>query len=202
MKCTDLQDLAAAHAAGALSHSDAAHIEALAAHDPDVQDELARLHDTVTAFAVETSEIRQEPSASVRSQILETIRKTPQAVPASASVPHADGMRFLGREQGDWIATATPGFKIKPLSVSQDVGYWMFLAELAPGSRLPEHDHASSEDLYIISGDLITEGRTLGPGDFVHFDRGTHHHELVSTGGCVALLVERSPQSKREAVAA
>lgn len=202
MKCTDLQELAAAHAAGALSRGDAAQIEALAAHDPDVRDELAQLCDTLTAFVVGTSETRREPTASVRSRILETIRRTPQAVPASAPVPLAEGLRFLGRDQGEWVATPNPGFRIKPLSISRDVGYWMFLAELAPGTRFPEHDHASSEDLYMISGDLITEGRTLGPGDFIHFDRGTHHHELVSPGGCVALMVERAPQARREAVPA
>jgi anti-sigma factor ChrR (cupin superfamily) len=202
MKCTNLQELAAAHAAGALSRGDAAHVEALAAHDPDVRDELARLHDTTTAFVAGTSETRSEPSAAVRSRILEAIRRTPQAVPTSAPISPAAGMRFLSRDQGEWVTTPTPGLRIKPLSISRDVGYWMFLAELAPGTRFPEHDHASSEELYMISGDLITEGHTLRAGDFIHFEPGTHHHELVSPGGCVALMVERAPQARREAVPA
>ena len=67
------------------------------------------------------------------------------------------------------------------------------LADLAPGARFPTHDHAGSEQLYILSGHLHTEGRIMGPGDFLHAEAGTHHGELHSPDGCRALLVERVP---------
>ena len=54
------------------------------------------------------------------------------------------------------------------------------------------HDHSSSEELFILSGHLQTEGRLLGPGDFLHAEPGTHHHELVSPDGCVALIINRT----------
>jgi anti-sigma factor ChrR (cupin superfamily) len=73
------------------------------------------------------------------------------------------------------------------------MGYWMLLIELGPGAAIPTHDHAGSEQLYVLSGDLVTEGRTLRPGDFLHSEPGTHHRELVSPGGCMAILVEKTP---------
>ncbi len=72
------------------------------------------------------------------------------------------------------------------------MGYQVVLAELAAGARFPEHDHSSSEELFIVSGHLQTEGRMLGPGDFLHAEPGTHHRELISPDGCVALIISRA----------
>lgn len=65
----------------------------------------------------------------------------------------------------------------------------MLLVEIGPGVAYPEHDHEGAEEMYVLSGDLRTEGRSLGPGDFLHADAGSHHRELRSIGGCTALMV-------------
>lgn len=52
-----------------------------------------------------------------------------------------------------------------------------------------EHDHLGAEEMYVLTGDLQSEGRSLGPGDFVHAEAGTHHRPLRSIGGCTALMV-------------
>lgn len=188
MKCTDLQELAAAHAAGALDRVDLARAEALAAQDADVREELASLHDAAAALALALP-CQQSPSPALRNRILARIAVTPQARPAGKADAPA-GFSFCGRDEGEWQATPIPGLRVKPLSICHQKGYWTVLVELAPGASFPEHDHEGAEDLYLLSGDLVTEGRTMGPGDFVHAEPGTHHHALYSPNGCVALLIE------------
>ena len=188
MKCTDLQELAAAHAAGALSRADLARAEALAAHDPDVREELASLHDAAAALGI-SLDSKQSPSAALRDRVLGLIAVTPQAHPAG-TVSSPEGFSFCGRDEGEWQPTPIPGLRVKPLSICHEKGYWTVLVELAPGTSFPEHDHEGAEDLYLLSGDLVTEGRTMGPGDFVHAEPGTHHHALFSPNGCVALVIE------------
>ena len=77
------------------------------------------------------------------------------------------------------------------LAVNRPQGYRVLQAELEPGASFPPHHHGSGpEDLFVLSGDLVTEGKTLGPGDHFHAESGTDHRRLFSPHGCQAILVE------------
>jgi quercetin dioxygenase-like cupin family protein len=78
---------------------------------------------------------------------------------------------------------------MKVLSSSPRVGYVTLLLDVAPGTRFPAHHHGGDEECYVISGDVNTCGRRLGPGDFVHADAGTDHGELWTEQGATVLLV-------------
>ena len=192
MNSTELQELAASQALGALGRADAERLETAVAHDPDAQAEVAGFKDTAAVLAMALSPPAR-PSAELRAKILERVRNHPQTkqIAGPAAVP--TGFQFVLNNDSGWQSTPIPGLRMKPLSVSRDLGYRVLLAELGPGARFPEHDHDSSEELFIVSGHLQTEGRLLGPGDFLHAEPGTHHHELISPDGCVALLIERAP---------
>ena len=82
-----------------------------------------------------------------------------------------------------------PDARYKLLSAHPQQPYAVLLLELAPKTRYPDHDHAGPEDLYLLTGDLHTEGQVMRPGDFFHAEPGTHHGELYSDQGCTALLV-------------
>lgn len=200
MKCTDLQELAAAHALGALPRDDAARAEALAAHDEDVRAELAAFHDTAAALAAGLPQ-DVKPSAALRARVLDRIAQTPQANPANAPEP-TPGFTFRRHGDGEWRATPLPGVRIKRLSASPDLGHQTLLLELAPNATYPSHDHHGSEELFLLSGDLVTEGRTLGPGDYLHAEPGSHHGELFSPNGCVALIIGPIHNSEKAAVGA
>lgn len=197
MKCTDLQELAAAHALGGLPRADAARAEALAAHDEDVRAELAAFHDTAAVLAAGPPH-DAKPSAELRARVLDRITRTPQARPANAPEP-TPGFTFRRHGDGEWQATPLPGVRIKPLSASPDLGHQTLLLELAPHATFPSHDHHGSEDLLLLSGDLVTEGRSLGPGDYLHAEPGSHHGELFSPNGCVALIIGPIHHQKKAA---
>ena len=63
------------------------------------------------------------------------------------------------------------------------------LVRIAPGVRYPGHRHASTEELYMLAGDLTVEGERLGAGDYCAAAAGTMHHETASDGGCTFVLM-------------
>jgi len=76
MNCTKFQELAAAHALGALDRAEASRLEAIVAADPDAREELESFQDTVAALA---SVLPVRPPASdLRGRILERIDRTAQ----------------------------------------------------------------------------------------------------------------------------
>ena len=197
MKSSELQELAALHALGALAPDDATRFEALLAQDADAPSELAEMKQVAAALAQSVPATRP-PSPSVRAALLQQIQQTPQAqVPAAENSPEESaapaGFHFLKNDQGEWLTTPIPGIRLKVLSVSRDMGSWMLLADLAAGASYPSHEHAGSEQLYVLTGHLHTSGRVLGPGDFLHAEPGTYHDGLHSPDGCTAILVERAP---------
>ncbi|MBN8248789.1 MAG: cupin domain-containing protein, partial [Verrucomicrobia bacterium] len=91
--------------------------------------------------------------------------------------------------EGEWSRGLHPGMRFQVLASSLRRNYMMLYIELDPGAGIPSHDHHGDEEIYVVSGDLVTEGRLLKAGDFVHADGGSHHHDLVSPGGCQAILL-------------
>jgi anti-sigma factor ChrR (cupin superfamily) len=184
----EFETLAAGHALGMLAPAEAARFEALLSRDPRARAEAAEFIDAAAAFAARSSP-PVAPPPELRARILAMIASTPQMAPPPAAESAAAGFHFVPRSEEGWTESGAAGFRIKLLSDGADSGRRIILAELAPGARVPEHDHAGAEDVFILSGHLETEGRTLGPGDFLHSAAGTHHRECHSPDGCLALLI-------------
>jgi anti-sigma factor ChrR (cupin superfamily) len=183
-----LEELAAGHALGALDSSEAAELERLLAHDEKTRDEVAAFMDVAAAMAAGASPA-VTPSTETRARILAAVAATTQARRVDAPACGQKGFRVTPRSESAWIETGLPGFRMKVLSGSPDAPYQLILAELAAGGRIPEHDHHGTEELFILSGHLHTEGYVLGPGDFFRAEAGTHHRELTSPDGCTAILI-------------
>ncbi|MFO1458053.1 MAG: cupin domain-containing protein [Verrucomicrobiota bacterium] len=191
MNCTQLQELAAAYALGALEAPEAAQLEAMAASDPEIRME-------VDAFlAVTSSLLRSVPAVAppprVRDRILARIGELPRqrssGATQSEALPHSEGFRFLRPASGEWTQGLHPGTRFQVLASNVRRNYMMLYIELDPGAGYPAHEHSGAEELFVVRGDLVTEGRHLQAGDFVHADPGTHHHDLVSPSGCQAILI-------------
>lgn len=186
MNCDELQQLTALQALGALDGPDLARFSARLAHDPAAAAELARFLDVSAGLAGAVTAAR--PPASVRARVLAHVRANPNQPPARAEAPWPPGFRVIAHD-APWHPSPIPGARFKVLSVAPGQPYAMLLVEIGPGVAYPEHDHEGTEEMYILTGDLQTEGRSLGPGDFLHADPGSHHRELCSIGGCTALMV-------------
>lgn len=185
-----LDELAAGHALGALDADEQRRLDTLLAHDPNARTEVAAFIDTAAAIAAAGAP-RVTPSAAQRSRILAMVKATPQKERAPAEAPLSPGYSVLADHLEGWVDSGTPGFRTKLLSKGPQPDYQVYLIALEPGAKVAKHDHSGIEELYMISGHLETEGRLLGPGDFMRGEAGTHHHECGSPDGCVALLILR-----------
>ena len=196
MNLINLFELSAAQAVGALSKEESDQLASSLVAHPGAKEDLAAFHEV--AALVAAAKCRPVvPPPNLRARILEQAAHAasrpgasqPSVPPVFGSEP---GFRFVLDGDPGWISTSMPGFRVKPLSVSADMGYEVAMLEFAPGTRFPAHRHASSEEVFVFSGTLQTQGRTLGPGDFLHSEPGTWHQELVSPDGCRALLIRRA----------
>jgi len=183
-----LEELAAGHALGALDSSEAAELERLLAHNEKAREEVAAFIDVAAAMAAAASPA-VSPKSDMRARILAAIASTAQAERPGGVAPCSKDFSVTPHGQAGWIETGIPGFRMKVLSGGPGAPYQLILAELAAGAKIPEHDHAGTEELFILSGHLHTEGYVLGPGDFFRAEAGTHHRELTSPDGCTAILI-------------
>jgi anti-sigma factor ChrR (cupin superfamily) len=120
----------------------------------------------------------ETPRREVKDRLMARIRADEPAVP--------EGFTFNFEAQSDrWALHPVPGIRMKVLAMNRDSGYATLLLDVAPGTHFPPHHHQGAEECYVISGTLITCGRRLGPGDFVHADGGTEH-------GCCWSFLQRT----------
>ncbi|MBL9126784.1 MAG: cupin domain-containing protein [Verrucomicrobiales bacterium] len=199
LNCDTLQQLTALEAVGALDGADVTALRERLAADECAREELRRFVDVAGWLA--TSVPASRPGPSVRERVLARIAHHPQAsrdgAPSTGPRPDpapgeagsdVSGFRFTARSS-PWVNAPLPGVRYKLLSAGPHQQHAILEVELAAGAVYPEHEHVGVEDMYVLTGDLLTEGRTLGPGDSFHADPGTHHTGLRSVGGCTALLI-------------
>jgi anti-sigma factor ChrR (cupin superfamily) len=183
-----LEELAVAYGLGMLDQAAASQFESLISHDAEALQEVAAFIDTAAAFAA-ASTPRVEPSIEQRARILADIAATPQVDRKAAETSTPEGHSFILNSSEGWVDTAIPGFRTKFLSHGPHPGCEVMLIALAPGAKVPDHDHAGTEEIYMLSGHLYSDDQFVGPGDFLRAEAGTHHHEVVSPDGCMALLI-------------
>jgi anti-sigma factor ChrR (cupin superfamily) len=93
------------------------------------------------------------------------------------------GFLFRTKDEGGW-RELSPGVSRRELGPSS------FLIRLAPGHALRPHRHAAVEHCYVLEGDLLVNDRRLEAGDYHEAGPGTLHDGLVTSGGCLFLVVE------------
>jgi anti-sigma factor ChrR (cupin superfamily) len=160
-----LEELAAAYGLGMLDQAEASQLESLIAHDADALQEVASFIDTAAAFAAASSPC-VEPSNEQRARILASIAATPQLHRKAAETSVPDGYSFMLNSSEGWVDTAIPGFRTKLLSRGPHPGCEVKLIALAPGAKVPDHDHAGTEEIYMLSGSLAYRGPGHGAGRF------------------------------------
>jgi len=133
---------------------------------------------TLLALA-ESLDPSDAPRSDVKARLMARVAET---------VPVPAGFAFSFANEG-WQSYPIPGIRMKVLALNRAQDTATILIDAAPGARFPAHHHGGDEECYVISGDVHTMGRTMGPGDFLHADVGTEHGELHTNNGALVLLV-------------
>lgn len=187
-----LDDLALRHVLGTLDEGERAQFQTF----------LDSPHSGAVALAVEYEEVAgaitlaafgkgEMPRAELKERVLAAVRArnagaSPLKTVAGVVPTHAAAL-LKNSETQRWMATPYRGVRVRELSATRDQAILMLAC--AAGATFPPHDHAGTEDVYILSGDATLDGRTLRAGDFLHAEPGSHHHDMFSPSGCEALII-------------
>jgi quercetin dioxygenase-like cupin family protein len=103
------------------------------------------------------------------------------------------GLRMA--QAGEAVPFEIPGstgeFRIQILNEDRAKGVVTSIVHLPAGGVIPAHYHdAGSEMHYVLEGDLIEAGETLGVGAFLTHAKGVVHGPHESKGGAKVLTVQ------------
>jgi len=99
-----------------------------------------------------------------------------------------DGWDMHSQAEIDWTPWGDAGnARAKVLGTGD--GYVLAVVEAQAGYRGSPHEHAHTEFLYVVSGSIRNQGRTLGPGDAYVASIGSVHSDFEAEGPSTYLSI-------------
>ena len=105
--------------------------------------------------------------------------------------------RFIDVQSLPWEKTAYPGIEQKTLLFDKPSGLITALMRMAPGTRLPEHEHVKIEQTYVLEGELHCPEGICKPGQFVWRPAGSRHEAWAGPQGGTFLAMFQMRSSLR-----
>ena len=104
----------------------------------------------------------------------------------------ATASRFVDVDGLAWEQSRFPGVETKTLFLDRQSGAVTALIRMAPGARLPDHEHPLTEQSFVLEGVLADDDGECGAGDFVWRPPGSRH-QAWSPDGCLVLGIFQVP---------
>ena len=186
------QALAALYALGALDSQEAADFAARwqagdAAADPA---DFARVVQLLGYSVAPVS-----PPTSLRERLLTSLRTEATSAPPN-TVEQRRAPESLSRtpfilraNEGTWAQSSSPGVFIRTLFFDAVRQYATLLLRIEPGALVERHQHADTEELYVLEGSCRFDEYTFQVGDYVRMPAGSVHNTGTSDTGCLLLVV-------------
>jgi anti-sigma factor ChrR (cupin superfamily) len=121
---------------------------------------------------------------------------TPQAA-AHDRLPSL-ASRFVDVAALPWEKTRFPGVEAKTLLFDRDSGTVTSLMRMAPGARLPDHEHMLIEQTYVLQGSLVCGEGECKAGEFVWRPAGSRHEAWGGPEGGLMLAIFQIPNKFHE----
>lgn len=90
--------------------------------------------------------------------------------------------RYVDVDALPWEETRFPGVEVKTLAKNERTGLLTTLVKMAPGARLPVHEHVEIEQTWVLEGALVDEQGSAGAGTFVWRPAGSRHEAHAPDG--------------------
>jgi anti-sigma factor ChrR (cupin superfamily) len=87
--------------------------------------------------------------------------------------------------QLEWHCPGIPKVEIAIMYVDPVRRERVGLLRAGPGMQYPAHRHGGTEEIYMLSGDLVLEGVPYHGGDYIRSAGGSSHIPAYSEGGCM-----------------
>ena len=101
--------------------------------------------------------------------------------------------RFIDVEHMPWEKTRYAGVEQKTLYIEKESGMLTALMRMAPGTRLPEHEHVKIEQTYVLEGVLHCGEGICKAGQFVWRPAGSRHEAWAGPQGGLFLAMFQIP---------
>jgi len=112
---------------------------------------------------------------------------TPKA-PDHATLPPL-ASRFVDPANIPWEDTRFAGVRQKVLVVDRESGVATVLIHMAPGAKLPDHEHVLLEQTYVLEGSLVCGEGECKAGEFVWRPAGSRHSAWGGPEGGLMLAI-------------
>ena len=116
---------------------------------------------------------------------------TPKATNHAGLPPLAS--RFVAVAGLPWEKTRFPGVETKTLLLDRDSGVATLLMKMAPGAKLPDHEHVLVEQTYVLEGSLVCGEGECKAGEFVWRPAGSRHDAWGGPQGGLMLAIFQIP---------
>ncbi|HEX5733156.1 MAG TPA: cupin domain-containing protein [Blastocatellia bacterium] len=185
---TELIEIAALYALGALSQDEARSFEDHLRDGCDIcTTEVQAYGDVIAALSFGVKE--ESPSPEVKQRLQSRLNeKEGSDGHERANIRVSSQILSVRADEGGWHELEE-GIHVKQLFVDNKTGMVTALVKMSPGTHLPRHRHIETEQLYILEGDCHVQGEVLGPGDFHCATPGSVHDTTFTIGGTLFLHV-------------
>ena len=129
----------------------------------------------------------------LRDRVLAAVREMPER-PATMLRP---GVLLVRTPAAEW-KTAFPGVHYKDIHRDAARRSRSILFRMEPGSTFPAHSHTYVEELYVLEGSAVVNGKLLRAGDYCRSEPGTADQDVYSAEGTLYLAFltdEGAPES-------
>ena len=167
------------YALHALPSSEMAVVEARIGACSECRHELETLRPVIESFVSWPTDVLR-PSASLWERLSQRI--------AAEIGGEAVSPAPQRRPQPEWKEVA-PGISCQLLATDTEKNRVSMLVRLAPGTDYPPHRHAGVEELHLLHGELMIDGRKLYPGDYSRGEAGSMDRRVWSETGCTCVLL-------------
>ena len=116
---------------------------------------------------------------------------TPKAADHTNLPPLAS--RFVDVASLPWEKSRYPGCETKTLLVDRASGVLTMLLKMAPGAKLPDHEHVLIEQTYVLEGSLVCGEGVCRAGEFVWRPAGSRHEAWAGPEGGLMLGMFQIP---------
>jgi len=97
--------------------------------------------------------------------------------------------RFVEVAALPWEKTRFAGIETKTLLLDRESGVATLLMRMAPGAKLPDHEHVLIEQTYVLEGSLMCGEGECKAGEFVWRPAGSRHAAWGGPQGGVMLAI-------------
>lgn len=116
---------------------------------------------------------------------------TPKASNHANLAPLAS--RFVDVAALPWEKTSFPGVEAKTLLLDKASGLLTVLLKMAPGAKLPDHEHVLIEQTFLLQGTLVCGEGTVAPGNYVWRPAGSRHEAWAGPEGNLSIAMFQIP---------